>query len=160
MAEVAIPPRLKKSRQQEARGASLHGGSRNAGSGNTPWRKNDVRVDNSYLIEYKRTDRKSITLHLLDLEELRTNALLESRTPVMGIEIGSRDWTLIPTDEFERMRSQGAGGRLDAGEVSQRRPRGDVPPDRQSPQEDPQRSQSHLSRARRTQRLSGEGGVS
>jgi hypothetical protein len=156
---MALPPRLRKSRQQEARGASLHGGSRNAGSGNTPWRKNDVRVDNDYLIEYKRTDGKSITLQLSDLEDLRTNALLESRTPLMGIEIGSRDWTLIPTDEFERMRSQGAGGRLDAGEVPERRPRSDVPADRSGAQEDPQRSQSHLSRARRAQRLPGAGGM-
>lgn len=158
---MPIHPRIKKSREQEERGVRRHGGSRNAGSGNTPWRKNDQRVDNEYLIEYKRTDKRSITLQLSDLEALRTNALLEGRLPLMGIEIGGRDWTLIPADEFECMRRRsGAGGRLGAGEVHQRRSRGDVSTLGTAEQEDPQRRQSHLSRARRAQRLPGTGGVS
>lgn len=156
---MALDPRIKKSRQQEARGASLHGGSRNAGSGNTPWRKNDVRVDDEFLIEYKRTDHKSITIKERDLEELRTNALLEGRSPLMGIELGGRDWTLIETSEFERRRRAGAGDRLDAGEVPGQ-PRVDVPADGATPQEAAAAGQGHLSRARRPRSVPTTRGVS
>lgn len=158
---MAIPARLRKSRQQEARGASLHGGRQNAGSGNTPWRKNDVRVDDEFLIEYKRTDNNSIRIQGSDLEELRTNALLEGRTPLMGIELLGRDWTLIETAEFERRRSSGGtGSGLVAGQVPRRRPGDDVPPAGSGEQEDPQRRQSHLSRARRPRCVPDPGGVS
>ena len=114
--------RMRRSRAQEARGAALHGGRRNAGSGNTPWRKNDVRVDRDYLIEYKRTDNKSISIKLEDLETLRTNALLEGREPLLGIEIGGRDWTLVESTEFERIRSRCAGAELESGEMPGARP--------------------------------------
>jgi hypothetical protein len=156
---VSLDPRIKKSRQQEARGASLHGGSRNSGSGNTPWRKNDVRVDDEFLIEYKRTDHKSIRIEERDLEELRTNALLEGRTPLMGIELGGRDWTLIETSEFERRRRAGAGDRLDTGEVLGR-PRVDVPADGSSPQEAAAAREGTLSRARRPRTVPPAGGMS
>lgn len=157
---MRLDPKIRKSRQQEARGASLHGGRRNAGSGNTPWKKNDVRVDNDYLIEYKRTDKKSITIQGSDLEELRTNALLEGRTPLMGIELLGRDWTLIETSEFERQRRVSDGDRMVDGEVPRRRSRDDVPTSRSSPQEATPRGQSPMSRARRPQRLPDPGGVS
>lgn len=156
---MTLDPRIRKSRQQEARGASLHGGRQNSGSGNTPWRKNDVRVDNEYLIEYKRTDKKSITIQGSDLEELRTNALLEGRTPLMGIELLGRDWTLIETSEFERRRRDVAGDRVVLGEV-QGRPRVDVPPAGAGEQEATSHRQGRLSRSRRSQRLPDPGGVS
>src|SRR5256885_2807129 len=146
--DVALDPRIKKSRQQEARGASLHDGSINTGSGNTPWRKNDVRVDDEFLIEYKRTDRNSISIKAQDLEQLRTNALLEGRTPLMGLELGGRDWTLIETSEFQRRREPGAGCQLGGGEVRQR-PRVDVPPVGPTQQAPASGSQGRLSRARR-----------
>jgi hypothetical protein len=158
-----VDERIKKSRQQEARGASLHGGSRNSGSGNGPWRKNDVRVEDEYLIEYKRTDKKQITIKSKELEDLRTNALLEGRTPLWGIEIGGRDWTLIESSEFESLRrGTGArdGGRLDAREVRGAGPRDDVPAERAGVQEAASGSQGHLSRSRRPQRLPPAGDVS
>jgi hypothetical protein len=150
--------RLQRSRRQEARGASLHGGSRNAGSGNTPWRKNDVRVDRDYLIEYKRTDKKSITIKLEDLETCRTNALLEGREPLLGIEIGGRDWVMVEAAEFERIRSGCARTGLDAGEVPRARPRTVLSPDGASAQEATAGSEGRVpgnSRPRRVSRARG-----
>jgi Holliday junction resolvase len=156
-----VDQRLQRSRAQESRGAALHGGRRTPGSGNTPWRKNDVRVDRNYLIEYKRTDRKSITIKLEDLEALRTNAYLEGRNPLFGIEIGGRDWTLVESTEFERIRSGCAGTELGTGELSDARPRNVLPATRSNAQEPTPRSQGRVQgQARRASRVPGAGGVS
>jgi len=81
----------------------LHKGTRNVGSGNTPWRKNDVRAhDGAALIEYKRTDKQSITIKLTDIEDLRRNALLEGREALFGIEIGGRDYLVVEAADYER----------------------------------------------------------
>lgn len=152
-----VEPRLARSRAQEARGASLHGGRRNAGSGNTPWKKNDVRVDRDYLIEYKRTDRKSITIKLEDLETCRTNALLEGRQPLFGIEIGGRDWVMAEAAEFERIRSGCArtDGVADTSEVSRPRPGVVLPPAGAGQQEATGGREGRVSRYVRPRRVSG-----
>lgn len=98
-----MDPKIAKSRAQEKRGAALHSGSQNVGSGNTPWRKNDVRGhDGASLIEYKRTSGKSITIKLADLEDVRKNALLEGRDALFGIEIGGRDYLLVEASDYEQ----------------------------------------------------------
>lgn len=166
-----VDQRLQRSRAQERRGAALHGGRQNAGSGNTPWRKNDVRVDRDYLIEYKRTDKKSITIKLEDLETLRTNALLEGRQPLLGIEIGGRDWGMVEADElqrlrdveaeFERIRSRCAGAELGASAVSGSRPGTVLSAAGESEQEAASGSEGRLSRDRRaTRRVSRARGLS
>lgn len=99
---------MKRSQAQEKRGVKLHGGSRNAGSGNTPWRKNDVRLDGGFLIEYKTTtgrNQSQITIRAKDTEDVWRNAILDGRDPAFGIEVGGRDWVMVPADVFERLRS-------------------------------------------------------
>lgn len=153
-----VDQRLRRSRAQERRGAALHGGSRNAGSGNTPWRKSDVRVDRDYLIEYKRTDKKSITIKLEDLETNRTNALLEGRQPLFGIEIGGRDWVMVEAAEFERIRSGCARTGLVAGQVPGSRPGVVLPGDGTVEQEATPRRKGRVSgelRSRRVPRTRG-----
>ena len=63
-------------------------------------RKNDAR-DDVWLEEYKRTDKRQITLKLDDLEELRTNALSGGRSPVLHFELGGRHWAIVLEDDFE-----------------------------------------------------------
>lgn len=155
-----VDRRIQRSRRQEARGASLHGGSRNSGSGNTPWRKNDVRVDRDYLIEYKRTDNKSISIKLEDLETCRTNALLEGREPLFGIEIGGRDWVMVEAAEFERIRSGCARTELDAGQVPAAQPRTVLPADGESAQKAAAGGQGRLPGNSRPRRVSRARGVS
>lgn len=91
--------KIRKSRQQEKRIAKKVGGTLNAGSGNKN-RKNDVRQGNRVLWEMKRTDKKSITIKYTDLRDLRKNALLEGRLPVMHIELGDRRYVIIEEDDF------------------------------------------------------------
>lgn len=93
MAAVRLGRRIAASRDQEERGARLHGGQRVAGSGSGPVKKGDVRCE-ADLIEYKRTDKSQIVLKLLDLEKIRGEALRRGRTALMGIEIGGRDYVL------------------------------------------------------------------
>jgi len=118
--------RIARSRAQERRGAAQHNGRRTPGSGNGV-RKGDVRLDRGYLVEYKRTDGRQITIKLVDLETNRRNALAEGREPLLGIEIGGRDYMLVPAGEFERLRS--AGGSTGSVGGTMRRPqrRPDVP---------------------------------
>lgn len=86
---MAIDPkeRRKRSDRQEKTWADKVGGRVNPGSG-SGWRKRqDVRTD-FMLWEMKRTDNKSISLKLDDLEQLRHHAIVEDRIPAMHIEIG------------------------------------------------------------------------
>jgi len=78
--------RRKRSDAQEARWAKVIGGTVNAGSGSGR-RRQDVRGDGS-LWEMKRTDGKSISVKLSDLDQLRIHAIREDRTPYMHLEIG------------------------------------------------------------------------
>lgn len=100
--------RILKSRAQEKRVARKVGGTLNAGSGNGN-RKNDVR-EKKVLWEMKRTDARSITIKATDLRDLRKNASLEHRLPVMHIELGGRRYVVIEEDDF--LSSDLAGGLL------------------------------------------------
>lgn len=91
--------RLLKSRAQEKRIARKVGGTLNAGSGNGN-RKNDVRQRGEVLWEMKRTDAKTITIKATDLRDLRKNASLEGRLPVMHIELGGRRYVVIEEEDF------------------------------------------------------------
>ena len=101
--------RIRKSRAQERRIATKVGGTLNAGSGNGN-RKNDVRQGGQVLWEMKRTDTRSITIKATDLRDLRKNASLEGRLPVMHIELGGRRYVVIEEDDF--LSSDLAGGLL------------------------------------------------
>jgi Holliday junction resolvase len=120
--------RMARSQAQEKRGAKLHGGTRNAGSGNHWQRKNDVRARDNELIEYKRTDKQSITIKGEDTEGVWRNALLEGRSPLFGFELLGRDWICMPAGDYERLKSDAAG--LHSGQVLEPPTAGpDVPTD-------------------------------
>lgn len=93
---------LKKSQAQERRIAKRHGGTLNSGSGNQWRRKNDVRSD-GVLWEMKRTDKKQITIKADDIEDLRRNATLEDRMPVLHVEIGKRRCVILLEEDYESL---------------------------------------------------------
>lgn len=99
--------RLRASRDQEQRGASLYGGVRSPGSGNGA-RKGDVRVTGRtwrdlthQLWEYKRTDKQQITLKAKDLEKIQREALSTGRYPVFGIEVGGQHYVLEREGDYQ-----------------------------------------------------------
>lgn len=98
--------RTRRWRAQEAAGAKLFGGRVTPGSGATPYRKGDVRTPD-LLIEYKRTDSAQITIKSAWLEKIHGEAILEGRSPVLGIQIGitGRNWVLISEDDYLQLLS-------------------------------------------------------
>ncbi|MDP9870425.1 MULTISPECIES: hypothetical protein [Streptosporangium] len=91
---------LKDSRQQERRGAALHGGTVNSGSGNGPWRKNDVRTPTTS-IEYKVTSAKQYPLKLAELLAAERQALLDNgRSMLFGIQMGGRNWLVMSEEDY------------------------------------------------------------
>lgn len=95
--------RIRASRRQEIRGAKLHGGTRNSGSGNGPWRKADVRTPDE-LWEFKRTDKEQFTLKLRDLLTAEKHALSEGRSMRFGIEINGRHWVVLSEEDYLELR--------------------------------------------------------
>lgn len=99
---MAKPLKFRASQAQEKRTAEKFGGRRQPQSGAGWANKNDVKVPRAlanakddeggrYLIENKRTDNtRQITLKLSDYDALAHNAALESREPLMHIEISGR----------------------------------------------------------------------
>lgn len=92
--------RLRDSRAQENRGAALFGGVRSPGSGNGA-RKGDMRTTgrswrdpDHRLFEYKRTDKRQITVKADDLEKIQREALSTGRYPAFGIEVGGQHYVL------------------------------------------------------------------
>jgi hypothetical protein len=96
---------LKESQKHEKRLAKRIGGKRNAASGAIWNRKGDVRSDD-LLIEHKYTGKKQYTLKSIDLEKNVTNAILESRMPVFGISLNSKNYVLLTEDDFLEMREK------------------------------------------------------
>lgn len=99
------------------RGASRYAGRRHAGSGNQD-RKGDVSskgksrgrsIVEHFLIEYKRTDKRQITVKADDLEQLQSQALSTGRTPVFGVEVGGRHYVLLREGDYDEMVGAGDG---------------------------------------------------
>lgn len=82
------------------------GGQQNSGSGSGRFRKNDGRTATE-LVEFKRTDKRQITVKADDLEYLFNNALAEGRTPVFIIEIGGRRYVILEEDDYLERRLGG-----------------------------------------------------
>lgn len=100
MSRREIRRRLRASRAQEQRGAEALGGRRTPGSGNGD-RKGDVRVSGTswrdpdhQLVEFKRTDKRQITVKADDLDKVQREALSTGRTPVFGIELDGKNYVL------------------------------------------------------------------
>jgi hypothetical protein len=76
------------------------GGVRNPRSGGRWDRRNDGRTATE-LVEFKRTDnQRSITLLRDDLESLYRHAMAEARRPVLGFQLGERDFVVIPERDY------------------------------------------------------------
>lgn len=93
----------KQSRHHEDRLARAVGGSRVAASGAFWSRKGDVRASD-LLIEHKWTGKQSFTLKASVLEKIVTEAILDGRTPVLGVSLNSKNYVLLDEEDFLDLR--------------------------------------------------------
>lgn len=102
------------SQKHEKRLANVVGGKATAASGAFWSRKGDVRSDD-LLIEHKWTGKKSFTLKAEVLEKIVTEALLDGRTPVLGISLNNRDYVILDESDFLDLRRKAQETPPDAG---------------------------------------------
>ena len=95
----------KQSQKHEKRLAKKTSGSRTAASGAFWSRKGDVRSDD-LLIEHNWTGKKSFTLKAEVLEKIVTEAIIDSRMPVLGISLNNKNYVLLTEDDFFEMREK------------------------------------------------------
>ncbi len=93
----------KQSLKHEKRLAKAVGGQRSVASGAFWFRKGDVRSQD-LLIEHKWTGKKSFTLKSDVLEKITTEALINSRTPVLGISLNNVNYVVMDENDFLTMR--------------------------------------------------------
>jgi hypothetical protein len=91
------------SQAHEKRLGKKFGGTPTAASGAFWSRKGDVRTDD-LLIEHKWTGKKSFTLTAQVLEKIVTEAILDGRTPVLGISLNSKNYVLLEENDFFDLR--------------------------------------------------------
>jgi len=92
----------KRARKQEDELASTYRGSRNAMSGAGWVRKADVRSED-LLIEAKTTSKKSWSLKLDDLRELRKQAIMDDRMPVFVVDIQGHRYVVLDENDWLEM---------------------------------------------------------
>ena len=95
----------KQSQKHEKRIAKAVGGKTTAASGAFWSRKGDVRSDD-LLIEHKWTGKKSFSLKSDVLEKIVTEAIIDSRMPVLGISLNNNNYVLLTEDDFLEMREK------------------------------------------------------
>jgi hypothetical protein len=93
----------KQSRKHENRLAKRVGGSRTAASGAFWQRKGDVR-SKELLIEHKWTGKKQVTIKSEVLKKITREAILDSRTPVLGIHLDGENYVILLEDDYLEMR--------------------------------------------------------
>lgn len=93
----------KQSQKHEKRLAKAIGGQKNVASGAFWFRKGDVRSQD-LLIEHKWTGKKSFTLQSSVLEKIVTEALMESRTPVLGFSLNDNNYVVLDENDFLTIR--------------------------------------------------------
>lgn len=93
----------KESKKHEARLAKLVDGKRNAASGAFWSRKGDVR-SKDLLIEHKWTGKTQVTVKAAVLEKIVNEAIVDSRTPVLGFSLNNNNYILLTEDDFLEMR--------------------------------------------------------
>lgn len=106
------------SQRHEKRLANVVGGKATAASGAFWSRKGDVRSDD-LLIEHKWTGKSSFTLTAKVLEKIVTEAILDGRTPVLGISLNNRDYVVLEESDFLDLRRAAQETPPDAGDRSQ-----------------------------------------
>lgn len=95
---------LKESQKHEKRLAKKIGGSRNAASGAFWSRKGDVRND-ELLIEHKWTGKKQVTIKSEVLKKITKEAILDSRTPVLGLHLDGENYVVMLEEDFFELRN-------------------------------------------------------
>jgi len=95
----------KQSQKHEKRIAKAVGGKTTAASGAFWSRKGDVRSAD-LLIEHKWTGKKSFSLKADVLEKIVTEAIIDSRMPVLGISLNNNNYVLLTEDDFLEMREK------------------------------------------------------
>jgi hypothetical protein len=86
--------RMKRSRAQEKHVASKSGGKTRPGSGSRWFAPGDIK-SKLYLISCKTTTKKSFSLKQKDLEEIKVDAFMEDKTPLMQVDFGGRKVWII-----------------------------------------------------------------
>lgn len=92
----------KQSQKHEKRLAKLVGGSTTAASGAFWSRKGDVRSAD-LLIEHKWTGKKSFSLKSDVLEKIVTEAILDGRTPMLGVHLNGKNYVIMLEDDVIEM---------------------------------------------------------
>lgn len=95
----------KQSRKHENRIAKRVGGKRTAASGAYWSRKGDVRSDD-LLIEHKYTGKKQTTIKSDVLKKIMREAILDGRTPVLGIHLDGEDYVILTEHDFIELREK------------------------------------------------------
>lgn len=93
----------RQSKKHEARLAKKVNGKRTAASGAFWSRKGDVR-STDLLIEHKWTGKTSFTVKAAVLEKIVKEAILDSRTPVLGFSLNNENYILLTEDDFLELR--------------------------------------------------------
>jgi hypothetical protein len=99
----------KESLKHEKRLEKLVGGQRSAASGAFWSRKGDVRSDD-LLIEHKWTGKKSVTIKSEVLKKITTEAILDSRMPVLGLHLDGENYVVLVEEDFLELRNSIKGG--------------------------------------------------
>jgi hypothetical protein len=99
----------KQSLKHEKRLAKKVDGQRSAASGAFWSRKGDVRSD-ELLIEHKWTGKKSVTIKSEVLKKITTEAILDSRMPVLGLHLDGENYVVLVEEDFLELRNSIKGG--------------------------------------------------
>ena len=94
----------KQALKHEKRLEKATGGKRSAASGAFWSRKGDVRTDD-LLIEHKWTGKKSVTIKSDVLEKITREAILDSRTPVLGLHLDGENYVVLLEEDFFELRN-------------------------------------------------------
>jgi len=89
----------KQSQHHEKRLEKVMGAQRTAASGAFWSRKGDVRSD-TFLIEHKYTSKKSISLTTAVLDKIRSEAIMDGRTPMLAFHLGGHDYVVLDENDF------------------------------------------------------------
>jgi hypothetical protein len=95
----------KESKKHEDRLAKAVGGQRIAASGAFWSRKGDVR-SKDLLIEHKWTGKATVTIKATVLEKIVTEAILDSRMPVLGFSLNNENYVMLTEDDFLELRQR------------------------------------------------------
>ena len=96
---MARTPLQKLSDRQEKDAADFYNGTVQPGSGSGWLHRQDVK-SKQFLVECKRSGKKSITIKATDWEQLRKEAILSDHDPIMDIELDGRKYAMLPRDDL------------------------------------------------------------